>query len=222
MFLTLTYDDANLKYGEDFLPTLHHRDFQLFAKKFRKATDTPGQKYYMCGEYGTRNERPHYHAIWFNAPLFAVTSPQVVADAWGLGFVKVGAVNIKTIRYVAKYCMKRAYEKDETERRPEYAAMSRGLGASYITPENIKYHLENNTRIAYAEGNKFQLPRYYMENERMFSFEDADLLKVQDTSALHDYLNKKYRRDTEPGFETQYHYDQIRKLKRDFYEKRKI
>lgn len=57
-FVTLTYDDEHMPYGGD----LHYRHFQLFLKKLRKRLGRP-VRYFMCGEYGDRLGRPHYHAI---------------------------------------------------------------------------------------------------------------------------------------------------------------
>ena len=56
-FVTLTY-------GRDQLPafgSLDHRDFQLFMKRVRKYSETP-VRFYMSGEYGPQNSRPHYHS----------------------------------------------------------------------------------------------------------------------------------------------------------------
>ena len=59
-FVTLTY-------GRDQLPpngSLCHRDFQLFMKRLRKVFIDA--RFYMCGEYGEENGRPHFHACLFN------------------------------------------------------------------------------------------------------------------------------------------------------------
>ena len=64
MFLTLTYDDAHLP--ED--GSLHYEHFQLFMKRMRKYFMSRfGQqlRFFMCGEYGDKLGRPHYHAIIF-------------------------------------------------------------------------------------------------------------------------------------------------------------
>lgn len=76
-------------------------------------------RYYHCGEYGDRNNRPHYHAILFGwnfhdwtylfdspsgQPIF--TSP-TLEKIWGFGFVTVGAVTFESAAYVARYCVKK-------------------------------------------------------------------------------------------------------------------
>ena len=57
-FVTLTYDDEHLP-GDQ---CLDHRDFQLFMKRLRKRFPS---RFFMCGEYGGLNGRPHYHSILF-------------------------------------------------------------------------------------------------------------------------------------------------------------
>lgn len=59
-FVTLTVSDDRL---HEVFPgsRLQHRPFQLFMKRLRKrGVDV---RYLMCGEYGERTHRPHYHAI---------------------------------------------------------------------------------------------------------------------------------------------------------------
>lgn len=62
--LTLTYNDEHLP--ENGL--LRHADFQAFMKRLRKhcsLRNQPSPRYFMCGEYGGKTFRPHYHAIIF-------------------------------------------------------------------------------------------------------------------------------------------------------------
>lgn len=143
IFVTLTYSDEQLPPGG----TLVKRDLQLFFKRLRKAHGE--LRYYVCGEYGDRTCRPHYHAIIFgyspvdgvqakltkNGPLF--TSPSLT-QLWGLGTAVYGAVNISTAEYCARYAMKKLtgqLGKDTYgDRLPPFALMSRrpGLGGAWI------------------------------------------------------------------------------------------
>lgn len=81
-FVTLTYNDehvprayyADPETGEAFeSKTLLKRDWQLFMKRLRKATsgrpDCENLRFFMCGEYGPKTLRPHYHAIIFGLHL---------------------------------------------------------------------------------------------------------------------------------------------------------
>lgn len=127
-FITLTYDDHKLlelsnKKGKLHPAlvsgTLYKRDYQLFMKRLRKKYPSKNIRYYHCGEYGDRNNRPHYHAILFNhnfndwvylfdspsgEPIY--TSPEL-ESIWGLGFVTIGTVTFESAGYVARYCMKK-------------------------------------------------------------------------------------------------------------------
>lgn len=69
-FITLTYNDEHLPPYQ----SLRYYDFQLFFKRLRKRFGKA--RYFMAGEYGDINARPHYHAIIFGLD-FAV--------AWGAG-----------------------------------------------------------------------------------------------------------------------------------------
>lgn len=114
-FITLTY-------APEYLPFdcgLVKRDFQLFMKRLRKKYPNKKIKFYMCGEYGDKNKRPHYHAILFGHnfedwvylgdtdsgnPLY--TSP-TLQGIWKKGYVQVGTVTRESAGYVARYCMKK-------------------------------------------------------------------------------------------------------------------
>ena len=62
LFITLTYDD-------DHLPAdglLYRSDVTKFIKRLRHYCSV---RYFGCGEYGTKNKRPHYHLILFGCHL---------------------------------------------------------------------------------------------------------------------------------------------------------
>lgn len=77
-WITLTYANENLPISGNNFATLCKRDIQLFFKRLRKAHPKghPRIKYFLCGEYGSQYERPHYHVIVFNAV------EDLFADAW--------------------------------------------------------------------------------------------------------------------------------------------
>lgn len=107
-FITLTYDNAHLplvSYGRssaNVAGTLSKRDVQLFMKRLRKAMPDCRLRYYLAGEYGSSNGRPHYHLILFNAKLddlvltgtselgFPYFWSNTIARAWST-YVKDGA-----------------------------------------------------------------------------------------------------------------------------------
>lgn len=204
-FITLTYDAEHLA-----SPSLNHRDWQLFMKRFRKAStkgvgltepDLPRScipresrdggaesqiSYYMAGEYGSKNRRPHYHACLFNYQFldkkyYSTTNTnsklyvsEFLNKVWGKGFTSIGDVNIKSAAYIARYIISKItgpnasqyYEHIDpvtgeiTDLRPEYNRMSlkTPIGKNWFE----KYHSD-----VYPEGivqtrtGRARSPRYY-------------------------------------------------------------
>lgn len=127
-FITLTYNNENCP--SDY--TLRKRDYQLFLKRLRKRLDKLNIKirYFICGEYGEKFGRPHYHLIVFGLPVGMV---QLVDKAWNKGFIKMLNVGFKQCRYVAKYCVKQfAKERVNADGEviSEFVEMSRRPGIS--------------------------------------------------------------------------------------------
>lgn len=129
-FITLTLDDEHLvnpyftgAHRADgrkvFGGTLQKKQFQDFAKRLRKYFGGVPISYYMCGEYGARYWRPHYHALLFgvrftdlrafkkSANGSVVSTSATLARLWPLGFSTVGEANFETAAYVARYVMKK-------------------------------------------------------------------------------------------------------------------
>lgn len=181
-FVTLTY-------GRDMLPaggSLEHRDFQLFVKRVRKYHKNRVVRFYMCGEYGPLNQRPHYHACMFNVDFREDRTPSgrsasgqvfytsaLLERLWSHGIVSVQDLTPETASYCARYIMKKALGEtaktayaDITEdgeilqRKPEYAAMSLkpGIGAGWFE----KYQRDVFPHdFVVADGVKRQVPKYY-------------------------------------------------------------
>lgn len=110
-FVTLTYDDDHVSTG------LVYRDFQLFMKRLRKKF--PKVRFFMCGEYGDKLGRPHFHACLFGV-FFADRVPwkdlssgfklyrsKLLEELWPFGFSSVGDVSFDSAAYVARYCVKK-------------------------------------------------------------------------------------------------------------------
>jgi len=161
VFITLTYDTQHVPISPNGFMTLQKSDYQLFMKRLRKANPTWTLKYYACGEYGSQTKRPHYHAI-----IFGVEDSAAIHDAWGLGTTHVGSVSDKSIAYTMKYIdkAKRKKEHERDDRLPEFALMSKGLGANYVQDEQIqRYHQADLSRLYVTRegGHKVAMPRYY-------------------------------------------------------------
>lgn len=147
-FITLTYNDAHLPPDG----SLAVRPWQLFMKKLRKAHEGKNIRFYMCGEYGDNNGRPHFHACVFgydfpdkvawrssqaNGEHTVYRSPEL-DRIWGQGFTSVGSLTFESAAYVARYVTKKVSgEKAEAHyqgKKPEFATMSRrpGIGATWF------------------------------------------------------------------------------------------
>lgn len=124
-YVTLTYSDEYLPQGG----TLVLRDVQLFMKRLRKARNSNASnpiRFFLGGEYGDENRRPHYHALLFNCgfpdrvfhgenkrgePLY---TSRELSRLWScdggettLGFCTIGEVTFDSAVYCAKYALKK-------------------------------------------------------------------------------------------------------------------
>ena len=164
LFLTLTIDDENLEYSEDWQPQLCYRDVQLFIKKLRKqnAKHTKNKiKYFAVGEYGSLTARPHYHLIIFN-----VHDRKDIEKCWTLGNIHIGKMEPASTYYTLKYALKRATKIKKTDdlRTVEKAIMSRGLGINFLTEKMVNFYKDDVSRgIILEDGKKLPLPRYYRD-----------------------------------------------------------
>nr|WAE43892.1 MAG: replication initiator protein [Microviridae sp.] len=118
-FITLTYSDDCLP--EDH--SLHGEHWTLFMKRFRRRVKRQGIKFYMCGEYGSEHDRPHYHACVFGysfadkhlvsrtakpgASEVRLYRSDLLESLWPYGFSRVGEVTFESAAYVARYCLKK-------------------------------------------------------------------------------------------------------------------
>lgn len=162
-FLTLTYAAENLPISKNGFMTLQKRDVQLFMKRLRKA-HAPGHKlkYYVCGEYGTKKKRPHYHMILFGA------SVEKIQPAWNMGEIYYGTVTGASIGYTLKYMCKPAKPKKfaRDDRNPEFSLMSKFLGINYVTENTKRWHHQRLLERFYVNiegGIKASMPRYYRD-----------------------------------------------------------
>ena len=203
-FLTLTYDDNHIP-REDTVKSpidgkeyylenpesgqLKPEDMEQFIKNIRQTWkreyDHTGIRFYMCGEYGGKTERPHYHIILFNFPIpleelkiYKTTQHndilwncEKIEKIWGKGYVVIAEVNWDTCAYVARYVQKKwgnrwnaqsYYERGLT---PEYVRMSRmpGIGLKYYEKNLYDIYI-NDEIITKAHKGKtaaIRPPAYY-------------------------------------------------------------
>lgn len=180
-FVTLTYDPAHLPADG----SLSHVDFQRFMKRVRRHFRSR-VRFYMCGEYGPLNQRPHYHACLFGADFRSDSvhagrsgsgqvfySSPTLSKLWPFGRSSVQDLTPETAAYCARYIMKKALGRDArtayasvdedgvvNQRKPEYAAMSLkpGIGAEWFArfARDVYPH-----DFVVQDGQKRRPPRYY-------------------------------------------------------------
>nr|QJB19485.1 MAG: replication initiator protein [Microvirus sp.] len=200
-FVTLTY-------ARDKLPpngSLCHRDFQLFMKRLRKIGGVrvgkkvvyPVRRFYMCGEYGEENGRPHFHACLFNVDfddrVLAGKSrsghdfygSELLSRLWPYGRAMVQDLVPETASYCARYVMKkvtgdaaelhyrRVVDGREVELIPEYNAMSLkpGVGARWFEKYSRDVFPHD---FVIQRGAERQVPKYYDKLLKRAKYAKAD------------------------------------------------
>lgn len=178
-FVTLTYNDEDLPNDN----SLRYSDFQKFMRRVRRKF--PDARFYMAGEYGEENFRPHYHALlfgvhfvdrihWRQSPAgFELYRSKLLDSLWPLGNAEIGNVTFESAGYVARYVMKKVtgnrandhYQRVSPEGEiywlvPEFNRMSLkpGIGATWFE----KYKKEvYPVDYVIVNGNKCRPPKYY-------------------------------------------------------------
>lgn len=211
-FITLTYNDDNIPMtdGQDtirgvqdaphgFHPTLSIDDYQKWLKRFRKRLEAHTHKkirYFIVGEYGSKGQRPHYHAIifgWkpddlkehkFHGKYWTYRS-EFIEKTWKFGFSEVG---IDVNAGVAKYCAQYVTKKFVKHERPEYvlpefvrsSKMNGGIGSEFVHKFHKQiaeqgYIVTLNRRN--GQGFKNKIPQYYLK--LLEKFYKDDFAKLQ-------------------------------------------
>lgn len=163
VFTTLTYDD-------DHLPlTLQKQALPLWIRALRKHKGTKSLRFFACGEYGERTQRPHYHAILFGASL---ADAQLIEQKWPHGHTRTENATPDRVAYTAGYCQKKiGYRRHAHERtdpltgevyewQPPFKLMSRRPG---IGNKARDAHPASWKSYAIKDGHKMAVPRYLHE-----------------------------------------------------------
>lgn len=168
-FVTLTYDEEHLPYGE----SLVKEHFQKFVRALRKKMRCR-IRFFGCGEYGERSGRPHYHALLFGVDFssdrvvvskragFVVYRSATLDGVWKYGRCEIGSATFASAGYIAGYVAKKmgADVLAESGREKEFLLMS-------LKPAIGVPWLEANWRHVYArdsvvvDGVEVRPPRRY-------------------------------------------------------------
>jgi hypothetical protein len=236
-FITLTYGPGNLPPNS----SLEHRDYQLFMKRLSKQEAQNGKRlrFFMCGEYGDENGRPHYHACIFNHEFQKdrergksrsgemMYESHNLTELWGMGNCTTQDLTPGTAAYAAGYIMKKTLgeegeqpyniETPEGEiltRTPPYARMSNrpGLGEKWF--QQNKTHVLAHDFII-QDGIKKSVPTYYtklIKRTNLGTLPERTDIKRQEKSML---MNKRDQWPDRLAARETVHKAKIRTLKRE-------
>lgn len=114
-FVTFTYNTESLE-KRDNPWSIDYKEIQQLHKNMRKKYGP--FRFMLCGEYGEKYHRPHYHGIYFGLdfadkelftnnkghPLYMSPS---LERAWGKGGCLIGNLTFESAAYVARYSTKK-------------------------------------------------------------------------------------------------------------------
>jgi len=202
-FITLTYNEENLKSPklqykdfQAFVKALRTRRFDELTKTlfptipdqharrslYRKLPEERRKELYeqiqisiyVAGEYGDRNQRPHWHALVFNwsppDPVYKYSNARgdkaytsdYLTSLWPHGNSEFGSVTFESAGYCARYASKKLkHGKDGTH---DFEPISRrssknAIGKKWLEtfwPDVFSYG-----KCTLADGTETGIPRYY-------------------------------------------------------------
>lgn len=169
-FVTLTYAQDPIHVSKT--------DAQKFFRSLRKLLAGKKIRYFLGAEYGTKNKRPHYHAIVFGHDFSGdsgaylvragLYSSPLLEKAWPLGFTSSGSATPASIQYVANYLLGKSVEQQYLDLEtgesiplaPVFALMSRrpGIGAGWIDRHDAETYKDDSVQLG---GLVARPPRYF-------------------------------------------------------------
>jgi len=186
-FVTLTYMDSKLPVNHYYdkvnkknvlIPTLRKKDIQLWLKRLRKQFPERKIKYYLAGEYGEKEQRPHYHAIMFGLSINELKT--IGYMSWNKCTLKNFVVDVvcpETINYVTKYIIDKdkGYTAAESYKHREApsALISNGIGLEYCYRHADE--LRRNLSLMGPGGTIRPIPRYFRKVLNISGSEFPDL-----------------------------------------------
>lgn len=194
LFVTLTYEDGSLptvtRSGITF-GVLNKRHIQLWLKRLRKRLEPYRVRYFLCGEYGPRTLRPHYHAIIFGYPFDLERAKEDIVKTWSKGFVVVKKVKSTHFAYCAKYCSSYTLLPQHLRSksfRPFLLCSRRpAIGSAYLTDNMVEFHRQTLINSVRFDGIRRRMPKYYRDK----IFDDDMKEELRDRAA--EFRAKVYK-----------------------------
>lgn len=207
-FLTLTYRDEKLVYGGKEHGILYPRHLQLFWKRLRKQS-RKRIRYFACGEYGDKSNRPHYHAIvfgidfkdkklWSSKDGINLYTSDSLDTCWTNGGCAIGDVTFESAAYVARYIMKKRlgwmsqyYEAEGVS--PEFCTMSRrpGIGSTWF--DKYESDVFPHDKVVIRGGIVTNPPKYYSRRYELTHPLDMEDIRARRLDEF-DYWNNSPKR----------------------------
>lgn len=187
----LTYRDEDLPYHNG-KPSVNKVHVQEFLKRFRYHVQKhygAKFKFFLCGEYGGHNHRPHYHMIIFTD--FRLTNRgadpyrdinEILMDSWKHGIADIEPIQSVggSVSYLTTYMTSYYDGMEYDEHSKPFLQMSRcGLGKSWIErhPNQVVKMQDDMDYTTVSNGHKLPLPRYLrrkiMPEEQQIARADA-------------------------------------------------
>lgn len=201
-FVTATYDDENLK-SESLVPA----DATKFIKRLRKQLEPDKIRYSYTGEYGTENERPHFHFLFYGLPpchhgrshrwlKFCCPVCALLRKTWPYGDIQSKSVVPERIAYIVGHQTRIMQWDHEDKRVQPYTRHSSGIGREYIDQiaETCKVHHSQDLDVpgvVYFGGEKLHLDSYSKKRIRKALGRDEKTPEIV-LSALHEEMVKDY------------------------------
>lgn len=202
-FLTLTYAPESLVWtlaqpqpfetaGPFRIPTLVPQHARDFLKRLRNALAPIRIRFFLVGEYGDLEERPHFHAIIFGMKTCALGKTLeirgkpaadqccamcgMIHEQWGKGLVELSSLTEGRARYCAQYTVKKMTAPDDFRllgRHPEFTRQSNRRGIGYdamfevasIFMSHKKYERQADVPAALEAGGKLMPIGRYLRRE---------------------------------------------------------
>lgn len=201
-FVTLTYETSHVPpFG-----SLHYPHVQAFLKRLRYAHGDKGPiRYFVVGEYGGLNLRPHYHALLFGVGFpdqkqfskrngITLYSSQTLDRIWSHGFTTIGEVTFESAAYCARYCLKKVTGHNSAEhyrtvdsttgevgqRTPEFCHMSLkngGIGFGFM--QKFQRDIYPDGMVVQRGGRYGKTPRYYDKKFKDLEPDQAESLAME-------------------------------------------
>lgn len=181
----LSYLNSQAKVG---IPYLNHYDAQCFIKRLRQSLFRHFKKYnyeieksffkfYLIGEYGPKNYRPHFHGLlFFDSPEQAACIESLLRKSWSFGFTDTSFVKNSASFYVAQYLNCTSHLPKVLQHREirPFAHFSKcpSIGALYVDDSSLQEifeHCSPSMLFADLKKRRFEhVPLWRLFEDRLF------------------------------------------------------